>query len=774
MKISCNRLKKYIKNSDDINFNTIWDTFSIRTAEVEGLEFKGQDLKDVVSVEVVECEKHETKKNYSITKVYDGANYYSILCGAPNVKKGMKSFLVKVGGMISGFEITEKKIAGVLSEGMLCSGFELGINQDKDGIVELPEDTEIGKDIKELYEVEDIIVEIDNKSLTNRPDLWGHYGIAREISAITKKELLPLKIEEIKNNLEDFSIEIKNTNFCNRFCGIKIDNVTEKNSSLDLQIFLNYVGLRPISLLVDLTNYVMLELGQPMHAYDSRLVPSFIIDTNKNESEFTTLDNKSRKINETTLMIQNDKDNIGIAGIMGGLDSEVRDDTTSIVLESANFSSVNVRKTSSNIGLRTDASTRFEKGLDPNICDVAIKRFVKLLKSEDENIKIASNLTDVYSNVQVKNKVSLLKDKLFKYLGKEITDDEIITILKALDFEVNINERVIDVIVPTNRSTKDIYLDVDIIEEISRMYGYENLKEKPLLLENTLISLDNSFETEYDVKNFITTKYKAYEVHSYLWYDSQFLKEINVSVDNISVVNKKENNVLRDDLSLSLLPFIKKNFKNFKDFIIYEIGTVIVNNENRRRLSILIADDLDSLEENYFKGKEIILNLFSSIKNQKVSFKNGDNKDYYVDGYTQNIIVDNKILGTINILDPKVTYKLGSQKSVVTLEVDFDEFLILEKIEVEKKEVSNYQPVELDFTISTTPEIKYEQIKKKIDQFKNHLMDSYKLVNVYKNNYTIKFILISHKKTLDNSEISAFKNSFISYINEDNMIINEN
>ena len=254
MLISCNRLKKYIKNSEDIDFQNIWDDFTLRVAEVEGVTVKGNDMDNVVTAQITEVVRHPESDKLSLLKVTDGVKEYNIVCGAPNVRVGLIGALVREGGMVSGIRIKARKLAGYPSEGMMCAVDELGIGTDHEGILELPSDTPIGVDFKSLYPVEDIIVEIDNKSLTNRPDLWGHYGIAREVCAITNHELLPLELLEISNDKEDLDIQIENKDLCKRYCGLEIKNLKNNKTPLDMQIFLFYAGMRTLNLFVDVTN----------------------------------------------------------------------------------------------------------------------------------------------------------------------------------------------------------------------------------------------------------------------------------------------------------------------------------------------------------------------------------------------------------------------------------------------------------------------------------------------------------------------------------------
>lgn len=777
MKISCNKLKNYIKDSNQIDWLAIWDKFSIRTAEVEEVVEIGKDIRDVVAVEITKCEKHETKDNYHVLEVTDGIKSYSILCGAPNVKLGMIAPLVKVKGMVKGFVIEEKKIAGVLSEGMLCAGDELGLNDDHDGIIELPNDTILGIDIKEIYPIEDIVIEIDNKSLTNRPDLWGHYGIAREIAAITEKELLPLELENIVNDKNDLNIIVKDKENCLRYCGITLDNIKTNKTPLEMQIFLKYVGIRPISLMVDLTNYVMLELGQPMHAFDKNMINGVTVDSTLEEVKFNTLDGIERVLPIKSLVIENENEIVAVAGIMGGENSSITETTKSIFLESATFDSANIRKTSSSLGLRTDASLRYEKTLDPELCEESVKRFIYLLKTIDNDVTISSNITDIYSKKYPSVTVNLTKSKLRKYMGIEVPDEKVKSILERLNFKVEVNEESYSVKVPSNRATKDVSMDADIIEEISRMYGYENIEETPINVDSTFTIYEEINEEEYNVKSFLTRKYAASEVHSYLWYDSQFLKDCNIEKENVTVINKTDNNILRDDLTLSLLPFVKNNFKNLDLVKIYEIGTIVNNDENKRALSIIVASSSSKAEETYKYTKQIVVELFENIKHRKVSFRETTSKEYYENGYSLSILIDGEEYGTINVTNSKINYNLGKKKFVSSVEIDFDKFLTLNKKEIIHEEKSKYQEVTLDYTILVDSSKKYSYLEEILNAYNNDFVNSYKLLDIYNNEninkYSIRFNVSSLERTLDNKDLQNIKSTFMKHIKENNLEIIE-
>ncbi|MBR5953426.1 MAG: phenylalanine--tRNA ligase subunit beta, partial [Pseudobutyrivibrio sp.] len=413
--------------------------FSLSTAEVENDIFhKGEDLSGVVVAEIKSVEEHPESKKLHLLKVDAGdGKLTDVVCGAPNVRVGMKTAFAKVGAQIGDITIAPRPLAGFDSFGMCCSEKEIGISDNNDGIMDILEDVANGTDIKDLYEIDDIIFEVDNKSLTNRPDLWGHYGIAREFATIAKRPLKELPTIDLSqyDNLEKIDLKIEDE-LCQRYSSIKVENVEKNVAPMNMRIRLYYCGMRGINLLTDLTNYLMLEMGQPMHAFDSRKVGKIRIKRFDKPFTFTTLDGVERNIDENTLMICNDNTPVAIAGIMGGLDSEIVDDTTTLTLESATFNAASIRKSAVRLAHRTDASARYEKSLDPEMTTVAIARFMKLLLEIDPGVKVVSALTDEYAFHYPK--VALDFDKAFvdKYTGIQITNEHIVDTLTALGFGV--------------------------------------------------------------------------------------------------------------------------------------------------------------------------------------------------------------------------------------------------------------------------------------------------------------------------------------------------
>ena len=452
--------------------------FSLSTAEVENeIFFKGSDISGIVVAEIKEVADHPESKKLHLLKVDAGDGQLTdVVCGAPNVRVGMKTAFAKVGAKIGEIDIAPRALAGYTSYGMCCSEKEVGISDDNSGIMDLPYELVNGTDIKDVYEIEDIVFEVDNKSLTNRPDLWGHYGIAREFAAIAGRPLKPLETVDLKKyeNLPKIDMKIEDP-LCQRYSCLQVENITKNVSPVNMRIRLFYCGMRGINLLADLTNYLMLEMGQPMHAFDSRKVEKLRIKRFDAPFTFRTLDGIDRNVDENTLMICNGDTPVAIAGIMGGLDSEIVEDTTRLTLESATFDAVSIRKSTVRLAHRTDASQRYEKCLDPAMTVPAIARFVKLLTDIDSGVEVVSSLTD--EEAFKYDEVTLSFDKGFvdRYTGIEISNDTIVNTLESLGFGVELKGDDFTVTVPSWRATKDVTIKADIIEEITRIYACAHL-----------------------------------------------------------------------------------------------------------------------------------------------------------------------------------------------------------------------------------------------------------------------------------------------------------
>lgn len=775
MYISCNQLKKYIKDSDKINWHEVWKIFTIRSAEIDGVTTRGEDIKNVVVGKITSLSKHPTKEKYNVAKVDVGDKEITLISSATNLYEGMLVPCALPGGSLKGLEkVGSIEFQGVKSEGVLASEKELGISDKHLGVMDLGKDIsaslKTGTDVKSIMPIDDIIIEIDNKSLTNRPDMWGQYGIAREVVAITGYELLPLDLYEDVNNGEELEIKVLDTVNCNRYSGIKIENITKKETDIEKKIMLYYCGMRSISLLVDLSNYLMLELGQPMHTFDAQKISNVVVKNVGTEHiKFTTLDGVERNIAENTLMICDGDTPVAIAGVMGGLNSEIDDNSTSVVLESANFDAASVRKSATAVGLRTEASARYEKSLDPNMTDVAIKRFIKLLKDNDNEIKIASKLTDIYCNKVTESVVTLKKSYLKKFLGFDMEPAKVKEILTSLTFKVEEKDDEYIVTAPTYRSTKDISNQSDIVEEISRMYGYENFTPEPLKLDLVAPKGEGRFELEYSLKKAIADLTHFNEIHTYLWYQSDLLNTYKMDKSaNITVVNKAQNNILRDDLSWSMYEQCLLNSKYYSEYGIFEIGTVMRGEGEDRVLSIVNVCPSGKLADNYQALKNNVYAILRKQKGIRVTFEKGEiNKQYLNNAYTLNIKNGNTVIGYISIFDNIYTKECGKKTAIINCEIYVENLLTIEKEYELYEEPSKYQNVTLDFTVIMEKTENYADLEEKLKEFKKDILVGYRLIDIYmddKKKVTIRFTIGSNERTLEQAEIQEFKDSFITFI----------
>ena len=577
MYISMNWINDFV-DLKGINLEELINRFTLSVAEVEGTIKYGKNIKDVITAKIIEIEKIATSDKLRKVKVDNGKEIVTCVCGAKNIKIGDIVPFAQIGSIVNGIEIKQVEMAGETSNGMCLSEKELGISEDHSGVMIFDNDTNLGMNVKELLNIDDTVFEIDNKSLTNRPDLWGHYGIAREIAALTGRKLKNIEIENLEeyNNLKEVGVEVEDKEKCYRYTAIEVENITAKKIDINKRIRLYYCGMRSINLLVDLTNYIMLELGQPMHAFDKKLVNNIKVKSIENDIEFKTLDDVTRKIDKGTLMICNNDEPIAIAGIMGGANSEIKDETNSLVLESANFDSVCIRKSAVDLKLRTDASAHYEKSLDPEITDIAIKRYIKLLKENDNGIKVTSKLTDIYVKKYPIIKIEITREYINSRIGIELSLNRIKEILSSLEFEIEENGESLTVKVPSFRATKDINIKADVVEEIARIYGYDNIEPQTKNQPLRIVEIDGEKKTENTIKDLLAIKYGLSEIHTYIWYDRKKNKELNIEVNenNIKLANSLNANfnVLRESMIPSLLYTLSENIKYYPNVNIFECG----------------------------------------------------------------------------------------------------------------------------------------------------------------------------------------------------------
>jgi phenylalanyl-tRNA synthetase beta chain len=760
-----------------VNLKELIGRFTLSTAEVEEIHEYGKNIRDVVVGKIIEMNNHPNSKKLHLVKVDIGTEVVDCVCGAPNVFVGAIVPFAKLGGQVGDLEIMEAKIAGEISHGMCCSEKELGISDDHSGLMMLDDTYPLGTDIKTFMQLEDTIFEVDNKSLTNRPDLWGHYGIAREISVLTGRALKPLDVMNtgIYKDLAQIDVKVEDTERCFRYSCITVSNIKVKKSPVNMRIRLTYCGMRPINLLADLTNYLMMELGQPMHAFDNAKVSKIRVKTYPEVVDFKTLDGTTRKVDTDTLLICDEKEPAAIAGIMGGELSEITDDTDSVLLESANFDGVCVRKSATRLGLRTDASSRYEKIIDPELTIPAIERFLKLLADIDPGVKVTSSLTDCYVKHYDTIKIDFDKAYVDKYTGIDISSDQIEQTLKALGFTVSRKADEFNLVVPSWRATKDVTMKADIIEEITRIYGYDNFNicSTKSFLTPVRHSVERS--NEYRIKQLLSERYAMNEVHSYIWYESKTNKELGIVTEpNIRVINSitAENDTIRATMIPTLLGFVSRNVDNNPEMGMYEIGRVADGLradglcDERKRLGIVIASKKLSDKEIYFKCKEIIEQTLLAVKNVSPTFavKEELSKYNYVHPINSAAIMLGGVeIGYFSVINPKIKNRIDKKLNVAFAEIDIEN---MEKVAAEPlryAEVSKYPGVTIDLSLLTDKALRYESIASYVKEYRCDYLQNFYLADIFedekllpgKKSVTVRFEFGSKERTLEGQEIQT-------------------
>lgn len=780
MFISLNWISDFVDLSG-LDKDALIHQFSLSTAEVENeIFYKGSDISGIVVGEIKSVENHPDSKKLHLLKIDCGeSELVDVVCGAPNVRVGMKTAFAKLGAKIGDITIAPRALAGYTSHGMCCSEKEIGISDDNSGIMDITEDVPNGTDLKEIYAIDDIIFEVDNKSLTNRPDLWGHYGIAREFATLANRPLKELERADLSkyNNLPKIDMKIEDP-LCYRYSCLQVDNIKKNVSPVNMRIRLYYCGMRGINLLADLTNYIMLEMGQPMHAFDSRKVEKIRIKKFDKPFVFETLDGVKRNIDENTLMICNEDTPVAIAGIMGGLDSEIVEDTTALTLESATFDASSVRKSTVRLSHRTDASARYEKSLDPEMTVTAIERFVKLLTDIDSDAEVISSLTDEYAYHYPD--VTLEFDKKFvdRYTGIEISNDTIVNTLTALGFKVELNDNQFKVDVPSWRATKDVTIKADIIEEITRIYGYDNFDIHTAVapLYPVRVAVEKSVEEK--VKDILVKRFSLHELHSYVWAYTDEFKKLGIEVEeNVKLLNSTNPNI--ETIRKSIVPTqfcqVKNNTGFNADFGVFEIGHVVdgVDENNMckeyKKLAITLFSKTKSLEKLYFELRDMIAVVVEDIRHKGLSYEKMEATHSYQHPKNLNkIICDGVVIGEIGVAHPVVSKKIDKKAAIVYAEIDINDLASVANAGISYEEPSKYPSMEVDLSFVAD---KYEKIGKAIESANSSLIKKVFVTDTYEDengkSITVRLIFSLNDRTLTREEVMEVVDSIVETLKND-------
>jgi phenylalanyl-tRNA synthetase beta chain len=590
---------------------------TMKTAECEGIEPTGLHFASVVAARVVSVEPLPKGKNKAVRIDIGHGKIVSVVCGAPNVRPGMLAPWVPPGTLLGDKTIGRATIEDVESEGMLASSAELGISRDHAGLLELT-DTEAGEPLKGLSP--DWIIEIDNKSLTHRPDLWGHYGMAREVAAISSRPLVdPVQPGLLPGGLPVIQVEIADRVLCPRYSALVFENVKVGPSPLWLQARLEHLGLNPINNAVDVTNYILAELPQPMHAFDADKLAggTIFVRPARAGEELAALNGETYQLTDADLVIADAAGPIALAGVIGGAASAISESTTRVVLESANFQASSVRLTSSRHKLRTDASMRFEKALDPENTVRGLARAVELLREVCPGIRLVGGVADNRSAPIALEPITLPMSFVVRKLGKAVSQAEVTGILRALGFGVTERaSEILTVTVPTWRATKDISLKDDLVEEVGRMIGYDSITPTPPLAA-TVVPSANVLRAQLRGLRGELTAQGFTEVHNYSFVTENDIRRFHGDpASHISVLNPiaSELTHLRRSLLPGLFKNVLTNLRFFPVFRLFETGSEI-HGEFREVPHIAgVLYNVHGNEQDFFEVKRAVECIFPAAR----------------------------------------------------------------------------------------------------------------------------------------------------------------
>ncbi len=793
MKISLNWIKEFV-DLDGISTDEIVNDLTMAGLEVEDVLDQIKLYKNFIVGFVKETEKHPNADKLTICKLFDGKEVLQVICGAPNVQTGQKVVFAPIGTEIpnGNFIIKKAKIRGVESNGMICAEDELLLSDNHSGIIVLDDNLEVGKPINEALHLNDIILDI---AITpNRPDALSHIGIARDLAAIFDRDLIlpEIKLNEIEDVIEKFaSVQIVDSVNCPRYIAKVVRDVQIKESPKWLKDKLEKIGLRPRNNIVDITNLVLHECGQPLHAFDlDRLNDNkIIVKSTQSETTFTTLDSKERKLPIDTLMICDGKNEVAIAGVMGGENSEITSTTKNILIESAYFNPSSIRKTSKALGLSTDASYRFERGTDPNITKYAVERCAQLI-SELADGKIAKGIIDGYPNVINPKEIELRFSRTTRILGYEVPAEKIKNILSRLGLALKVlNDDKLLVSVPTFRP--DIEREIDLIEEIARINGYDNIPT----VSKINITLEKKIdETEVDEK--IRQAATSLGFFEMINNPLQSENEAKLSGNPVRIANplSAELECLRTSLLSGGLITISKNIKQgVKDLKLFELGEVF---NKSTESEIKSFEDFSENQNLLFiiSGKEHISGWNTKEKESDFYLLKG-----YVDSFLRKIALDNVLIdsyySTVNeIYDYYLTknfkeVEIGSggrvrnevlrqfdiNQDVYCFEFNLGQLKSIETKGKSYKEPLKYPKIMRDFAFVLDKSVKYLDVKEFIKKKSSQLLKEVSVFDVFesdllgKDKKSLAFTLeyYDENRTLTEEEVEKDFSNLIALITKE-------
>ena len=798
MRVSLKWIKKYVDLPEDITNKQIAYDLTMRTVEVENVIDTSSKFHDIVVGEILEVNSHPNADLLRVCRVDIGEeNSVQIVCGGSNLYVGEKVVISKPGsevywhGKEELVKIKETKMRGVSSYGMICGATEVYLEdyfppKEESEIVDLKDiPCNPGDNIADVLGLNDTILEIDNKSLTNRPDLWGHYGMARELATIYKVPLKELNSIKIDNNIKKYDIEILDSDKCPRYAAVEIDNIYVKESPIWMKNALINGGMRPINAIVDITNYVMLAVGQPLHAFDKTHVKGnkIIVRNAHNDEKLLLLDGNSVDLTSDDLVICDTEEPMALAGIKGGRKDSILPDTKGIVLEVANFSASTIRKTGKRFDEKTDASIRYEKGLDTNRVDVGVSLALELFKDLFPETEIIS-YGDVTKCATKCQEIEVSKDFLDARLGKSLDNDVIIDILTRLGYKVEYKNDIFKVLAPSWRSTGDVTYKDDVMGDIARILGYENFEAKPLTINFEHAVIQKKVTLERRLREYLAFRCGFNEIFTYPWIDEKYIKAARINTNNsirLATPPSSELAILRSSLVPGILDVTQRNLRYFDSFRIFEMAEVFEKGEyhestveetlpiHKKLLTGAIVGK--NVKDIFFEAKGVIESMSGFTQMESLSFMQIEKPSWADKDVYLNIMLNNDIVGELGLVSVPVMNDAGIKRvNIAIFEIDFNKLVPFESRTNVFTHLPQFPLVEKDFSVLMSEDITWNDIKSSIEPMVKNLefIEEYrgdKIPNG-KKSITFRVKMGNNDSTMTNEQIINKANAILKILNK--------
>ena len=742
MKVPFNWLKDYV----DVNIDAkeLGDRLTLSGSALEEVITQGDVIKNIVTGKIVEITQHPDADKLKVCQVDIGTETIQIVTAATNMKEqDIVPVALHKSILADGTEIKKGKLRGVVSNGMFCSEEELGIAGDEPihGLMILPADAPLGMDIKEYLNLNKSILDFDITS--NRPDCLSMVGMARETAATLgtsyKMPNLNYEVKTSENINDKIKVEVRDS-LCRRYMARGVKNVKIMPSPGWMQERLLEAGVRPINNIVDITNFVMLEIGEPMHAFDAREIKSgkIVVERAKDDEIFVTLDEIERKLDSSFLCIKDDETSIGLAGIMGGLNSEIQEDTTEVIFEAANFDGTNIRVNSKKLNLRSESSARFEKDIDPNLAEIAINRACALV-CELGCGEIMEGTIDIYNSKKEEGHITVDSKWINKFLGTEISKEDMKKYLDLLELKTEINEDNLDITIPTFRI--DIGIKEDIAEEVARIYGYDKIP-------TTIYSASTGREPKYknqilrDLIVDVMVSSGLNQSISYSFISPKVFDKINLPQDSelrnvIKIKNPlgEDYSVMRTTTIHSMMESLGRNYSRNNAYArLFEIGKVYIPNEDETVIptenNILTIGMYGNCD--YLDLKGVVENALEKLGLSKVKFTRESDNPSYHPGKTAALMRGNKKVGVLGEVHPDVSENYGVDENCYLAELNLDLLFEYAKTDKKYKALPKFPAVTRDIALLVDDEILVQEIEDTIRRAGGNLVEKVELFDIYK------------------------------------------